>query len=250
MFSNPELSHEHSLTVLNLLYEYDDFMQSINTMVDFGCGSGSDLEWWATRTTRDEQPVPLNIKCVGIDTAPSMPMARRYKNIQYHPQDFEDPIQLQKHTYDVAWCHDAFQYAVNPLSTLAHWWHAISENGMLVISVPQTANIEFNQQAFDLPSRCYYHWTLVALIQALAVSGFDCSSGFFKKDPTDPWIHAIAYRSSEEPRNPKTTTWYDLAAAGLLPASAANSINRYGYLRQRDLTLPWLDKSITWYGRH
>ena len=250
MFSSPEQSHAHSLSTLELLYEYDDFMRSINTLVDFGCGTGQDLEWWATRTTRDEVPVPLNINCVGIDQLPYLNMAQRYRNIQYHPQDFEDTVVLQKRTYDVAWCHDAFQYATNPLATLANWWHAISENGMLVITVPQTTNIEYSSQAFDQPSGCYFNWTLVSLIHALSVSGFDCASGFFNKGIDDPWLTAAVYRSNHPPRVPAKTTWYMLAEAGLLPVSAVVSIDRHGYLRQRDLQLPWLDKSITWYGKH
>jgi len=250
MFSSPELSHQHSLSILNALYEYDDFMQSINTLVDFGCGSGLDLAWWATRTTRDDNPVPLNIKCFGIDILPTLSVAHKHLNIQYHPQDFEDPIKQQKHTYDVAWCHNSFQYATNPLATLANWWQVMSENGMLVISVPQTTNIEYNQQAFDQPSGCYFHWTLVSLIHVLSVSGFDCASGFFQKEANNPWLTAIVYRSAQVPRNPKTTTWYDLAETGLLPESAVSGITRYGHLRQRDLMLPWLDKSLNWYGRH
>ena len=66
-FSSPELGHQHSLETLNGLYEYDDFMQSITNVVDMGCGAGYDLEWWATRTTRDESARPLNIKCLGVE---------------------------------------------------------------------------------------------------------------------------------------------------------------------------------------
>jgi SAM-dependent methyltransferase len=250
MFSNPDFSHRHSLKTLELLYEYDDFMSSVDTLVDFGCGTGLDLEWWATRTTRDEKPVPLNIKCVGIDTLSELSVAKKYVNIQYHPQNFEQPIKLQRSKYDVAWCHNSFQYAITPLATLANWWHVMSENGMLIISVPQTTNMEFNTQAFDQRSYCYHHWTLVSLIHALAVSGFDCSSGFFNKGIDDPWITAAVYRSDQGPLDPRTTSWYHLSDAGLLPESAVDSINSYGFLKQRDLVLPWLDKSITWYGRY
>ena len=33
-FSSAQQSHQHSLYVLNQLYEYDDFMASINTLAD------------------------------------------------------------------------------------------------------------------------------------------------------------------------------------------------------------------------
>lgn len=82
----------------------------------------------------------------------------------------------------------------------------------------------------------------------LAVSGWDCEGGFFKKSPNDPWLHAVVYRSDIEPMDPKNS-WYDLAETGLLPKSAVASINRYGFVNQNDLILPWLDKSLTWYGQ-
>ena len=70
-FVHPGDSHSHSLQVLNALYEYDDFMASVGSMIDLGSGTGDDLIWWATATTRDEDPEPLNIRCYGIDQAPA-----------------------------------------------------------------------------------------------------------------------------------------------------------------------------------
>ena len=62
MFTRPGDSHQHSLGTLTQLYEYDDFMLSLRNMVDLGCGPGDDLAWWASRTVRDDNPKPLNIK--------------------------------------------------------------------------------------------------------------------------------------------------------------------------------------------
>ena len=249
-FSSPELSHQHSLETLNCLYEYDDFMQSITSVVDMGCGAGHDLEWWATRTTRDEAARPLNIRCIGLDHAEELAMSRKYKNIRYVSRDFEEPFPPQKNKYDVVWCHDSFQYAISPVATLSNWWSAMSAGGMLAVIVPQTTNLEFNVQAYDQYDYCYYNWTMASLIHALAVAGFDCGSGFFKKNPTDPWLHAIVYKSTHRPMDPRSTTWYQLSEKDLLPESAMRSIERHGYLRQRDLVLPWLDKSLTWLGKH
>ena len=249
-FPSPELSHAHSQSVLETLYEYDDFMQSVGTLIDMGCGAGLDLEWWATRTTRDESKTPLNIRCFGVDLLESLPVAHHYKNIQYCHQNFEDPIGIRKTKFDVVWCHDAFQYAINPFVTLANWWNIINNDGMLAIIVPQTTNMEFNFQAFDQPDHCYYNWTMVSLIHVLSVSGFDCAGGFFKKSPVDNWLHAVVYKSQHKPMDPRTTRWYDLVEKNLLPASAAESIQRYGYVKQRDLVLPWLDKSLTTFMRH
>jgi SAM-dependent methyltransferase len=249
-FRNAEESHAHSLQVLNEFYEHDDFMSSIQTLVDIGCGSGLDLEWWATRTTRDEVSEPLNIECVGVDVAPELPMARKYNNITYQSTDFEGTIYPRARTkFDVIWCHDAFQYALNPIQTLSKWQDIVSDSGMLAMVVPTTTNINHRQLDFISPDLNYYHYTLVNLIHMLAVSGWDCASGFFKKPANEPWVSVVVYKSSHGPQNPKTTTWYQLAELGLLPESAKKSVNRHGYLRQQDLTLPWLDKSLTWYGQ-
>jgi hypothetical protein len=78
----------------------------------------------------------------------------------------------------------------------------------------------------------------------LAVARWDCRGGFFKKNLTDPWLHAVVYKSPYKPMNPRTTTWYELMDRKLLPESADQCINRYGELRQQELIVPWLDKSL------
>jgi SAM-dependent methyltransferase len=249
-FSSAEQSHAHSLNTLEALYEYDDFMESVGVMGDVGCGRGLDLEWWATRTSRDEQRRPLNIKCIGIDQAPELSIVHKYPNIQYQSQDFETDILKQKRTFDLLWCHDSFQYVINPFQTLSHWWQAMSPDGMLIIIVPQSTNIEYRKQAFDQRDYCYHNWTMVSLIHTLAVSGFDCADGFFQKRPHDPWLHAVVYRSRQAPMDPRTTSWYQLCDLGLIPQSAQNSVQRHGYLRQRDLLLPWLDRSLSSFADH
>lgn len=250
MFSNPEQSHAHSLHTLNTFYEFDDFMESIGTLIDMGCGSGLDLEWWATRTTRDENPKPLDIDCTGVDRPVSMAMAKRYRNMRYISQDFQDPIRVQNKKFDVIWCHDAFQFVIDPFVTLSRWRDITAPDGMLVLIVPQTTNIEGNRQEFEQISGCYWHWTLVNLMHVLAVSGWNCGTGFFKKAANDPWLHAVVYRGEHEPMDPATTTWYDLADLGVLPGSAVASINRHGFVKQKELILPWLDKSVASFAKH
>jgi SAM-dependent methyltransferase len=243
MFRNADESHQHSLETLNLLYEYDDFMLSIKTVADLGCGLGKDITWWATRTSRDERARPLNIKCQGIDIVNELPAARQHSNLTYQKTDFEDVIYPPGEKFDILWCHDAFQYAINPIQTLSNWRKISSNGAMLAIILPQTTNIHLRNLDFSQQDGCYYHYTMVSLIHMLALTGWDCRAGFFKKDPTNNWIHAIVYKSEQEPRDPKTTRWYDLAEAGLLPDCAAKSVNSVGFLQQKDLILPWLNKS-------
>jgi SAM-dependent methyltransferase len=236
----------HSIETLNLLYEYDDFMYSIQSLIDLGCGMGQDLEWWATRTTRDDNPKPLHIRCTGVDLAENLPLAKRYDNIDYQLIDFEDPnISLFPGGYDILWCHDSFQYAKNPLQTLKQWWHLASTGGMLYICVPVTQRLHRRQFDFKLSSGCYYHYTLVNLMYMLATTGWDCGAGFFKQSPQDDWLQAVVYKSEHQPRDPKNTTWYDLSELKLLPASADKSIHAHGCLHQQDLIIPWLDRSLT-----
>lgn len=245
LFADSQASHNHSLNVLNHLQEYDEFMESIQTVVDLGCGDGRDLEWWATRMTREDDPKPLNINCTGVDVLETPGLIKQYSNITYQPTSFEDKIHTPKdRKFDVLWSHDSFQYAINPIQTLNNWWHLASDGGMLVLIVPQTTNIHRNKIAFTQESGCYYHYSMVSLIHMLAVNGWDCKSGFFLKNPLDPWLHAIVYKSNTEPMNPRTTTWHDLSASGLLPTSAEKSIYAHGELYQHELVLPWLDQGL------
>jgi len=246
-FASPKDSHAHSLQTLNLLYEYDDFMESVGRLVDLGCGeSALDLEWWATRTTRGEEQIPLNIQCVGADQFSGLSLD--YKNVSYQKVDIETYNSAKK-GFDVLWCHDTFQYLLNPYQALKNWYNITNDDGMLVLIMPQTTNMEYNTQAFDLPLGHKYNHTMSSLIYMLAVNGWDCRGGFFKKDVDDSWLHAIAYKSDIEPMDPLQTDWYELMETKLLPESADASILKYGKLRQRDLVLPWLDKSNTWMGQ-
>jgi ubiquinone/menaquinone biosynthesis C-methylase UbiE len=61
------MTTRHSLKILNQLREYDSFLDSLKTIADMGCGTGEDIEWWATLMTRDDPPKPYNYKCFAVD---------------------------------------------------------------------------------------------------------------------------------------------------------------------------------------
>lgn len=249
MFKNPESSHQHSLQTLNMFYEYDDFMESVGSVVDLGCGSGLDLEWWATRTVREEPYPALNIRCTGVDILDQLPIAAKYPNMVYQKNNFEDNVYESQGKFDVLWCHDAFQYCVNPVATLSKWWEVTNDGGMLVLILPETSMIDRRHLTYIQPDGCYHHHSLASLIHMLAVTGWDCRGGFFLKEPTDPFLHAVVYKSEHKPMDPRTTRWYDLMDKQLLPESADKSVMKYGHLDQRDLVLPWLNKNSIWYGK-
>jgi hypothetical protein len=251
MFANAEQSHQHSLETLNMLQEYDEFMESIGTLIDIGCGSGLDTEWWATRMTREDNPRPLNIQCTGVDTIEQSFAPRQYTNVSYQCANFETAIATPPgRKFDVLWCHDAFQYAIDPIGTLSRWRDIASDGAMLVLMIPETQRIHHKKLMFTQSTGCYYHYSIVSLIHMLAVTGWDCRAGFFKKNPTDSWIHAIVYKSEHTPMDPRTTTWYQLSEQGLLPESADASVMAHGELQQQELLLPWLDHSLTWLGNY
>ena len=78
----------------------------------------------------------------------------------------------------------------------------------------------------------------------LATAGWDCGAGFFKQTLTEPWIHAVVYKSTQPPQNPYETNWHKLVELNLLPQSAAKSIYAHSALRQQDLVIPWIDGSL------
>lgn len=248
-FASPEASHQHSLRILDTLYQFDDFMQSVENVIDMGCGSGLDMLWWATRTTRDVNPRPLNIRCMGVDQLEYCAATAQHKYVSYVPQDFEQPIQIHKRRFDVIWCHDAWQYVQDPFRTLVQWRNIANPGAMLAISVPQSVTFRLNREQIEQPDGCYWHWTLVNLMHVLAVSGWNCAQGYFQKLDGDPWITVLVYKDAGNPLDPRTARWYDLCDRGLLPESAVASVRRHGHLRQQDLVLAWIDKSLAWFGR-
>lgn len=241
-FQNKYDSHDHSLRVLELISTYEDFMDSLTTIVDMGAGQGLDVNWWATAMSRDDEPVPYNYNCYAVDKDVSQLGTDLPKNITPIQGSFED--RLIPRSIDLLWCHDAFQYAVNPLATLKSWNEQMTMNGMLVLIVPQTSNYQYNRLVNRVYDGCYFQYNVCNLIYMLAVNGFDCKDSYMYKAPNDPWIHLAVYKTDVAPMDPATTRWYDLAEKGLLHSSLEASINSHGHLRQEDIILPWLDRDF------
>lgn len=242
LFKNPYISHEHSLEVLNLLYGYDSFLDSLSTIADMGCGAGLDAEWWASLMTRDEPAEPRNYTVYAIDQDLSKidpDILSRNTNIIPIEKNFEEravPRQV-----DLIWAHDSFQYALNPFECLRIWKETLQTNGMLILTVPQGTYVKNNSLIVEQHNHQYYNYNILNLIYMLAISGFDCRDAYFYRKRNSPWLYAAVYASEHEPLT-QQATWHDLVERNLVNDSIINSVNRHGHARLEDLVVTWLDK--------
>lgn len=243
-FANPYLSHEHSQEILGLLYGYDSFLDSLEVICDMGCGSGLDAQWWATLETRDDPPEPRQYKIYAVDRDLSRiePEVRATPGIRWLEKNFEEEGILPQ-LVDLMWSHNSFQYATNPLNTLAVWNRQMNINGMLVMALPQSIDYVYNRLTFKTENYSYFNYNISNLVYMLAVSGFDCRDAYFYKNANSNWIYLAVYKNSD-PLNATTTSLFDLADKNLLCDSAINSLNKNGYLKQEELVYPWLDKDF------
>jgi len=243
-FKNPHESHDHSKQILDLLYQYDSFLDSLSVIADFGCGAGLDVEWWATLHTRDDPPEPRNYIVYAVDQKDTLePGIKELPNVKLIVDDFERDRVLPRKC-DFLWVHDSFQYCLNPINTLKIWNQQMAVNGMMVLSIPQNSHYSYNRPVNISQTGSYYNHNLVSLIYMLAVNGFDCRDAYFLKDSNDPWLYAAVYKSDIEPMDPRTTSWHDLASKNLISDFAIESLTKYNHVRQEDIFTVWLDKMI------
>jgi len=246
LFKNPADSHNHSLSILNYLYVYDDFMDSLEVVADMGCGSGLDIRWWATRETRDDPPEPHNYLCYAVDSKPDIlePEVAEIPNVVSIVGNFETRVIPRQ--VDLMWSHNTFQYAINPMATLRVWNETMNYNGMLILTVPMYQRYQYNRLKTVAANGCYYSYNICNLMYMLAVNGFDCRDCYFDMQENSPWISAAVYKSPHAPLDPATTTWHDLVDLNLVNDSVAISLNKYGYVAQEELLFTWLNKDWRW----
>lgn len=242
LFENDAQSHQHSLSILNQLSQYDSFLENLSSIADMGCGLSDDIVWWAEKENNfEDPPVPYNYTCYAIDHDSRMLDRNLPDNVHKITADFETKVLPRP--VDFIWSHNSFQYALNPVNTLKLWNEQMNENGMLYICVPTQRYTKHNRMLRGTADFEYYSHTLGNLIYMLAVNGFDCNDAYFLKEQAEPWIHAAVYKSAVEPMDPRTTSWAKLAELGLLNKSMKDSVTKYGYLEENDLIFSWLDRS-------
>ena len=242
-FKNAHESHVHSLEVLQLLYEYDTFLDSLQVIADMGCGEGFDSKWWAELATRDDPPEPHNYKVYAVD--------QNIKQLDRGVRDLANVVPIEgifeeriiPTQVDLIWAHDSFQYARDPFKCLATWKNTLNLNGMLVLSIPQTTYWETSHSRLVVSnhSHQYYNYNVLNLIYMLAISGFDCRDAYFYRKVGTPWLYAAVYASEHAPVG-QQVGWYELAEKKLINDSIIASVDRYGYARLEDTIVQWLDK--------
>lgn len=234
----------HSENILELIQQYDTFLESLKIVADMGCGSGEDAEWWATLMNNEDPPKPYNFSVYAVDRdASKLAQMPTRKNIHKFNSSY-DTENLFPVPVDFIWAHDSLQYSTNPLHTLRMWNGYMNTNGMLVVTVPQHTGIEYHRQYSRGYNGCIYHYTPIMLIYMLAVNGFDCRDAYLLKQFQDPWIQMAVYKSDVAPMDPATTSWFDLANRGLLHPTIVDSLNANGFLKQEEICMPWLNKEL------
>ena len=182
MFASPEDSHNHSLETLTQFGNHIEFLESINTVCDIGCGSKQmDINYWATLTDGDEpNPKPLNIDCIALDK--KQPPNFKYKNVRRIGHDFNTDLSVIKDkTQDIVWCHDVLQYAYNPLALLFEINRILDPVGMLYLYVPSTVNVNYGRFESYCYSNQYFTFTVPQLMYFLGIAGFDVKDAYFRK---------------------------------------------------------------------
>jgi SAM-dependent methyltransferase len=244
LFKNAHYSHEHSLEILNLIYGYDSFLDSLKTIADMGCGAGLDTRWWAELMTRDDPPEPRNYLVYAVDKDVDQidESVKNLENVKIIQGNFEERVVPRQ--VDLIWAHDVFQYVQDPLGCLATWKSTLNTDGMMILSLPQSTYWDDSrgQLVVSSHSHQYYSYNLLNLIYMLAVSGFDCRDAYFYRKKNSPWLYAAVYASTYGPL--PGASWYDLADRNLINDSIINSVNSYGYARLEDTLVVWLDKDF------
>jgi SAM-dependent methyltransferase len=237
-------SHDHSLEILEIIYGYDSFLDSLTTIADMGCGAGFDAQWWAELYTRDDPPEPRNYTVYAVDQSINQidqDILDKNPNLFAIEGDFEKYAVVPR-KLDLIWSHDSFQYAKNPYECLSNWKKSMNANGMLILSLKQMTYSHHGKLVIESRHQQLFNYNILNLIYMLAINGFDCSDAYFYRKENTPWLYAAVYATNIDPL-PITTSWHELAERSLINESLMQSVNRYGYARLEDLVVTWLDKN-------
>jgi SAM-dependent methyltransferase len=237
-----------------MLDDFVEFKRSIGSVLDLGCGSGTDLAYIANFTdSDDDNPRPLNIPCTGLDiklTSDAKAYETKIKHYSLVEHDFNSSELLPKFPkkFDVVWCHDVLQYSHSVINLLGAVNRSMNKNGMLYLSVPNTVSVNYGRFQNYTFSQQFQTFTVTQLIYLLAINGFDCNDFYLKKVKHDDCIEVITYKNSEP--YSYTSTWYDLMDKKCFNDSANAIIEKHGFLTDQGLLTKWIDGVVFDYRFH
>ena len=236
--SNNSSSNIHSTQMLWQLSIFHEFMESVDTVLDVGCGDGHDALWWATATDLDEDnPQPLNINVTGLDITNSINLDEVPKNLTFKYDDW-NTVNF-KDQFDVVWTHNTLQQTNDPLKFLHKMNEFCATGGMLALSFPATSNMFYGDPDYRIYQEAPHSITMIHLIYMLVLSGFNCNDGYFMKQPGTNTISAVVYKDTDEVFTHGERPLADYTS--LLPNSCKQQLTKYNYLTNKSLLLTWIN---------
>ena len=240
-------SRSHCEEFLEVLRQYPTMLESIDNVLDVGCGQGFASHWWANVDNGDEDnPISLDINVTAIDSnADAFDDQYAHENINFINADILDH-QLDN-AYYVVWAHSVLHQSRDPLEFLHKMNKCTNLGGMLCLTFPTTINNFYGEPDYRVYSEAPNSITIVDLIHMLVLSGFNCDDGYFIKQPNSNIINALVYKDSEDTFKYGEKTLYDYT--DFLPEACKKQLNKFGYLTNKDLLLYWIDGTLIDYSK-
>lgn len=209
-------------------------LSSIQDVCVLGCGRGHDAVRISDMMDLHGRPYPFRV--VALDEEDVFETRyRRIRNLSFGKQNWTDGAIGVDDRFDAVYT-DKLQTSYQPFSTIFAINTIMREGGILCVDVPAAADPAYGRPHNHTISGEPHTFTTTMLIYLLACGGFKVEHVRNEKD--DPSIQAIAYRQTPPPYR---STWYDLAAAGLLTLNMTENIMKHGYLDSENLVLEWID---------
>jgi SAM-dependent methyltransferase len=238
LLSNPASSNLHASNYLEMVFQFEEMLESIDSVLDVGCADGYSSSYWAEAGILDDEEnlVPLNINVTAIDKQNTFDESNQHKNINFIQTDWMsfEP----KETYDVIWAHNVLHLAQDPLQFLHKMNNLCNEGGMLCLSFPTLVNTFYAEPDYRIYTEAQHQITIISLIHMLVLSGFNCNDGYFLKEPNSNIINALVYKDTDKLYNYNEISLYELN--DMFPQSVQNQLTKFGYITNKNLLLTWL----------